>query len=149
MLLWIMGSMSFFKLVCCCCCCFGYIPKSGPVGSYGSYISGFLRNLHTVFHSGCILMKHLKPNLGIMSFQLWSLQNECLKNDKCFHNHCIHQGSPQKQNLKQRLVCKSSFGKWSQRRKQGLEEWNREGGKANPRMHYKRISPRDTWGLIL
>ena len=32
----------------------GYMLRSGIAGLYGGFIPGYLRNLHTVFHSGCI-----------------------------------------------------------------------------------------------
>ena len=35
----------------------GYMPMCRIAGSYGGFLPRFLRNLHTIFHSGCIHLR--------------------------------------------------------------------------------------------
>ena len=66
----------------------GYIPSSGIVESYGNFIPSFLRNLHTVLHSGCVsLHPHQCKRVSFSPHPLQHLLFIDFLNDGC-SNQC-------------------------------------------------------------
>ena len=70
-----------------------YMPSSGTAGSYDRFISSFLRNFHTVLHSGCTSL-HSYQQCKRVPFSPHPLQHLLFVNAVLFAN-VLFDGSAQ------------------------------------------------------
>ena len=61
-----------------------YMLSSGITGSYGGFIPSFLRNIHTIFHSGCINLHSL---LAMQEGSLFSTPSPAFIVCRLFDDH--------------------------------------------------------------
>ena len=72
----------------------GYMPRSGIAGSHGGFIPSFLRNLHALFHSGCISFhSHQQCKYSLFStpsteFIVCRLLDVCSSDQCAVISHC-------------------------------------------------------------
>ena len=102
----------------------GYMPRSGIAGSYGGFISQFLTNFCTIFHSGCINL-HFHQQCKSLPFSPHPLQHLLFEDfdddhsDWCkvisycsFDLHFTNNGDVDHLFMCLLAICVSSLEKW-------------------------------------